>query len=145
MLWYTHAIVGAAAGTLIFGPDSDPITVGICAASALLPDIDLPSSKLGSSCGALSSFTNLIFGHRTITHSLLGLGSFMMLFGLFLPHNYLNLIAVGYISHLVADMLNPAGIPIFWPITKRFSIPFVRTGGILEYLLIGVIIVFVFM
>jgi len=138
MLWYTHAIAGATAGALAFkGTDNLVLTAGICAVSALLPDIDLPASKVGGDHRAVSKTINFIFGHRTITHSLLGLGIFMALFNLFIPQKYLQMIAVGYISHLVTDMLNPAGIPIFWPIGKRFSIPLIRTGGVLEHVLLA--------
>lgn len=137
MLWYTHAIAGAAAGALVFkGSDNLAITAGICAVSALLPDIDLPASKIGGNHKAVSKTINLIFGHRTITHSVLGLGLFMMLFNLFIPQKYLPMIAVGYISHLLTDMLNPSGISLLWPLSKRFRIPIVRTGGILEHVLL---------
>lgn len=34
---------------------------------------------------------------------------------------------IGYLSHLLADMLTPSGIPLFWPYRKRFRIPLINT------------------
>ena len=138
MLWYTHAVAGATAGALIFKDTNNLIlTASICAASALLPDIDLPASKVGGNHKAVSKTINFIFGHRTITHSLMGFGLFVALFSLLVPQKYLEMIAIGYISHLATDMLNPAGIPLFWPVKKRFGIPLIKAGGILEHVLLG--------
>lgn len=36
---------------------------------------------------------------------------------------------VGYLSHLVADMLTTAGIPLLWPIRWRFCIPVLGSKG----------------
>lgn len=37
---------------------------------------------------------------------------------------------VGELSHLFLDMLNPSGIPLLWPITrKRISLLPIQTGG----------------
>lgn len=46
------------------------------------------------------------------------------------------LVAAGYFSHLVADSLNPQGVPWLWPLRVRLGLPFVQTGGLLERLVL---------
>ena len=48
------------------------VNVGVLAVGSLLPDIDHPSSYLGKRHKMVSGVTNKAFGHRGITHSLLG-------------------------------------------------------------------------
>ena len=48
------------------------VNVGVLAVGSLLPDIDHPSSYLGKRHKMVSGVTNKAFGHRVITHSLLG-------------------------------------------------------------------------
>jgi inner membrane protein len=67
--------------------------------------------------------------HRGITHSLIGLA-----FATYAVHTWLGLygviFAVGYASHLFADMLTDRGVPLLWPLKQDFSIPTgFSTGG----------------
>uniref|UniRef100_UPI002F41F001 metal-dependent hydrolase n=1 Tax=Aeromonas sp. L_1B5_3 TaxID=1588629 RepID=UPI002F41F001 len=41
---------------------------------------------------------------------------------------------VGYLSHLLGDWLTPAGIPLFWPIKRRYRLPGwpLKSGGTIE-------------
>lgn len=34
---------------------------------------------------------------------------------------------LGYLSHIVADMLTPAGVPLLWPCRWRFRLPLLRS------------------
>jgi inner membrane protein len=71
--------------------------------------------------------------HRTFTHSILGFAAFMSVFSGM--HWYILLpAAAGYGTHLLADLLTPAGIPVFYPLSKNFKIPLVRTGSISDIL-----------
>ena len=45
------------------------------------------------------------------------------------------LIATGYLSHLLGDFVTIEGIPLFWPIKKKFGLRLFRTGGIVEGLI----------
>lgn len=53
-------------------------------------------------------------------------------------------IGAGYISHILADILNPAGVPLLWPIKKRFRVPLIRTGSFAEKMLFAVMTIFIF-
>lgn len=101
---------------------------------ALLPDIDHPSSTVGRPLFFISKPLARITGHRTVTHSLLGLS--LLLSCLYLTNSMTLFgkgIACGVASHLVGDFITKGGIPLFWPIKRRFSFPisFV-TGGLVE-------------
>lgn len=86
------------------------------------------------------------FGHRGITHSLLALGLTVALGELpFLPWHWLHLgflIGWGYASHLLADALTKQGIPLLWPLDRRFGFPPFRllrltTGTFTEYAIVA--------
>jgi membrane-bound metal-dependent hydrolase YbcI (DUF457 family) len=42
------------------------------------------------------------------------------------------LISLGYLAHLVGDFVTIEGIPLFWPIRKKFGLRLFRTGGTIE-------------
>ncbi|AYA40468.1 metal-dependent hydrolase [Xenorhabdus nematophila] len=100
--------------------------------ASLLPDIDHPSSTLGRLFRFISIPIAKLCGHRGFTHSLLALIVGMTLFQTEIPSNwpiptdFIHAMVVGYISHLIADMLTPAGIPLLWPLRTRFCIPIIR-------------------
>jgi len=86
------------------------------------------------------------FGHRGITHSLLALGLLVALGELpFCPWHWLHLgflIGWGYASHLVADALTKQGVPLLWPLDRRFGFPPFRllrltTGTFTEYAIVA--------
>jgi hypothetical protein len=90
------------------------------------------------------------FGHRGITHSLLAFGLLVALGELPLfPWHWLHLgllIGWGYASHLVADALTKQGVPLLWPLDRRFGFPPFRllrltTGTFTEYALVAVLTV----
>lgn len=99
--------------------------------TCLLPDIDHPKSLLGQRLKWLSIPITKVFGHRGITHSFLGIvgGSIFLSSNLLsqiiilIPVDFIHAMIVGYISHVVADMLTPLGIPLLWPYRRRFCIP----------------------
>lgn len=115
--------------------------------AGLLPDIDEPNAMLGRgswmprSLGPLARAFGAVIslpfrlvgmvlkgtlGHRGGTHSLAMSVIFTLIFGipitLFLGPSFDWLIWTiwfGFISHLVADMLNPSGVPLFWPLQSK--------------------------
>lgn len=100
--------------------------------SSLIPDIDHPKSFLGQRLKWLSVPISKIFGHRGITHSLLAITACYIFICSSLspqtiiinvPADFIHAMIVGYISHIIADMLTPAGVPLLWPYRRRFSIP----------------------
>ena len=157
------SLVGQVTGTPLSGPllttpMSEPATLSILvikglfyfavAIGGLTPDIDNARSTLGQKLGIISKEIMRHFGHRTIMHSLIGLGLFTALsFGAQqlvvhylatrLPDQYpVHLIdgskaiwlalVLGYVLHLFADSLTEEGIPIFWPAKWHLGIPPIR-------------------
>ncbi len=96
---------------------------------SILPDIDHPKSYLGNKFKLISNFIFYIFGHRTFTHSLL------ILFIIYIIYVYLNFfvllinkniilgIYIGYISHIISDMITYNGVYFFWPYKYKIRFP----------------------
>lgn len=86
--------------------------------TSLLPDIDHPKSVLGQRLRWIAIPIARAFGHRGFTHSLLAIAGGMALFQLDVPRSWpipadaLHAMIIGYFSHLLADMLTPAGVPL---------------------------------
>ncbi|MER2046097.1 MAG: metal-dependent hydrolase [Pantoea agglomerans] len=101
--------------------------------TCLLPDIDHPKSLLGQRLRWLSHPIARAFGHRGFTHSLLAIAAGLWLFQINLPRSspippdVLQGLTLGYLSHIVADMLTPAGVPLLWPCRWRFRLPILRS------------------
>jgi inner membrane protein len=154
----THAVFGIAAlagAALATGADPPAYVYPAAVAAAWLPDIDNPRSTLGNGLNRLKNPTlNLLsrpvswalrttsfvllrtVGHRTMTHSLVGVLLFSLLVFLFLgrfPNLTIALLA-GYASHVLADALNTRGVPLLWPMGKLFRLlpGGVRSGGVVE-------------
>lgn len=132
MLWQTHLAGGLIAGTLV---GVNPAGIAIAGLSALLPDIDSPKSYLGSKIKPVSALLSLTVGHRGILHSLLATGAIYWISTLLIPE-YSIYVLVGYFSHLILDSFNPQGVPLLWPLSFQFRIPLVRTGSVVEKILV---------
>lgn len=110
--------------------------------TCLLPDIDHPRSTLGQRFRWISQPIARAFGHRGFTHSLLAVLGGIALLKFNLPHDWpvpgdaLHGMVLGYLSHIAADMLTPAGVPLLWPCRWRFRLPILtpRAGNQLERL-----------
>lgn len=150
----THSLCAAAAWIWLYRSGAVPETVSVglwggiplAVLGGALPDIDHPRSWLGRRLSLIAVPLAALIGHRGLSHSLLavvGLGllweklrldavlaaSAMPSAGLLLP------LLTGYLSHVLADALTPAGVPLLWPWRRRFGAPLVRTGGVVEWLL----------
>lgn len=133
MLWKTHVLGGLIAGALLIPltTEATPTLVAISGASALLPDIDTSSSKLGRAFYPISRLLESVLGHRCFLHSLGAVAALFILLQIFFPSLAVP-VAAGYLSHIVLDVFNPQGVPLFYPLKSRFSIPLTQTGGIGE-------------
>lgn len=104
------------------------------ALTCLLPDIDHPKSLIGRQVRCLSVIISKAFNHRGFTHSLLAIIVCRTLFisslssHLIIPLDLAHAMLVGYISHIFADMLTPAGVPLLWPCSWRFHVPILNSG-----------------
>ncbi|PPI88794.1 metal-dependent hydrolase [Candidatus Pantoea edessiphila] len=101
--------------------------------SCLIPDIDHPNSLIGQKLRWIAQPISLTFGHRGFTHSLLALiilwlSKFTFFKNLVIPDDIFQGIILGYFSHIIADILTPAGVPLFWPYRKRFRFPIINNN-----------------
>ena len=136
-----------------------------CVIGSLIPDMDQSENRLwdllpgGDLLGKF--FRKLFLGHRSISHSLLGIFLYYQFFSWLLP-KFLNTLfinplivlsalMIGLISHLLADSLTEEGIPLFFPFGFKVGFPpihswRIKTGGWFEKLVIfpGIIIYLVF-
>jgi inner membrane protein len=129
MMGVTHALAGALVGLAAGG------WAGAAAGAlgALLPDIDHPHSIAGRRSGVLGGAVRLVVGHRGALHSGLAVAVVLALGwslgGLWWAG------ALGYASHVGLDMLTASGVPLAWPWRQRVRLIGLRTGGIIERLL----------
>jgi inner membrane protein len=133
MLYKTHIAGGIIAGLLV---GFNPVGIIISGASSLLPDIDSPHSFAGRRIWPISALIQHTAGHRGCFHSLLA-AVIIYFFSIILIPKYALYIFVGYLSHLFLDALNPEGVPLLWPLDYRLRIPVVRTGSVIEKLLMA--------
>lgn len=131
------------------------VAVGANLIGGLTPDIDQPTADLwrrlpaGSVIGRI--ITPLLGSHRYISHSFLGIAVFgwvakfllQKMGGILLVD--MNIVwtafMIGFISHIVIDMLTQEGVPWLFPIPIRFGLPplkilRLKTGGVAERTLI---------
>lgn len=136
--WVAAARLGGMAG-------DDALALGAAMAGSLLPDIDHPSSWLGRRLWPVSKPLSMLIGHRGLTHSLLAVVGGLMLFQMVQPSplvaRLVEPLVVGYLSHLAADALTPAGVPLLWPVKRRFGLALCATGGVMELLVVGLALV----
>ncbi len=100
----------------------------------LFVDIDMPESTIGRRVWLFSKLTNFIFGHRGLLHSFLVPVLFYCIFAFFGMKEVAIAVVFGYASHLVMDMITPAGICPFYPVKWRIHGP-IKCGSFLEYFL----------
>ena len=148
-------VAALAGASLIAGTEPPLYAYPAAVAAAWLPDVDNPHSTLGNGLSRLknpalnvitrpmswalkaTSFTLVrTVGHRTLTHSLLGVALFTLLVWLLLgayPNLLLALVA-GYASHVFADALNTRGVLLLWPLGRPFRLlpGGIRSGGAAE-------------
>lgn len=141
MMAMSHVVIGGSAWGLAVATGvgtHDPRAFALAIFGSLLPDIDHPKSWLGRKVPFLSVPISALFGHRGITHSLLAIS--FWLFVMTTQPGWMGLpLALGYLSHLLADSLTPAGVPLLWPVKKRFGVSVCTTGSPAETLVVAVV------
>ena len=107
------------------------------AVGSVLPDIDLETSYIGCRIPILPKFINRVFGHRGFTHSILCMVCCSFLLRI-IPW-YLEIIlfafCVGYLSHLILDMLNSVGVPLFYPYKKKIRIAWISSDSPIQWVI----------
>jgi len=133
----------------------------------IAPDVDQPTAPfwrnlpIGNIFGKF--FGKLLGGHRFLSHSILGLFLFGVLWRLLLhilqpsfPNLDMEIIwwafMIGFISHLIMDTFSKEGVPWLLPIPIKFGIPPIRsfrmtTGGLIEKFILfpGLILLNIFL
>lgn len=121
----THLLLGLAAGVAIaaLAPLDVGLRVGVIAAGGvggLLPDIDHPRAIISGYLPGVGHSIRMIVSHRGPTHTLAFVA---LLCGLLVmassPIWAVTAFAAGLISHIAADMLTPAGVPVLLPLSHR--------------------------
>jgi inner membrane protein len=123
--------------------------VATAALGSLLPDIDLPTSAVGRPLFPIAKALNEQIGHRTLTHSFIGIFLLLLILSplVFLDSLILWALVIGYVSHLLIDTVNKAGIELLYPShlrawflsDERYRIV---VGSREEFILLAVLLVF---
>ncbi|HTW29331.1 MAG TPA: metal-dependent hydrolase [Acetobacteraceae bacterium] len=148
MLAGSHLAVGLAAWVwaaphLGLSP-VDPAALALAAAGALLPDIDHPRSWVGRRAWPISRPLAALIGHRGVTHSLLAVvACAAALRWQGFSRAVSTPLVVGYMSHLAADLLTPAGLRLAWPARRSWAVPLCRTGSPVEPLIVVALVAWV--
>ncbi len=142
MLYKTHLAFGFLAGLFaikFFNPDNQLLFMTIVLFGSIFPDIDHPESKLGRKAKIFS----FLFEHRGFFHSFIFLILVDIILFLFLKQYLILIYAfnIGFISHLIADMVNHMGIMPLHPFSKFRIKGFIKTGALMETLLFFILII----
>lgn len=139
----THIIGGISASLAYayFSSSNPLILTGAGIVGALIPDICHGGSKIGRQLPILSKIINLIFGHRSFTHSLLFLVIITFLMNTFLSYETVTAgLIVGMVSHYILDMGTRSGIQLFFPLDFRVRFPLTtKTGSMVENLIFSLL------
>jgi len=147
MTYKTHLSTGLLFSSIVFLVLMDiqysPILILSLAISTIIgsssPDLDTPTGELWDKIpagGVLSRLIKPVFigGHRHLSHSLIGFVLFAGLFYLILSlipdlpvlhATYFLLLAyaIGYASHITADLFTEMGVPLLFPLGYHLGIP----------------------
>ncbi len=123
----THIAFAESLYLLILTPSGVPLSwrsAAFTALVAILPDIDLPTSWLGRVFFFISRSLERVFGHRTLTHSLLlTLVITAIIYAaekatFVYPHTT-SLFLMAYVSHILLDSCTVQGVKMFYPVSSR--------------------------
>ena len=127
MMKRSHALIGAAAGVALADATGASMVAGgiVASLAALLPDIDHPHATVGRLLPRW--WHRLTPGHRGPTHSLAWCAALALV--VYAVHNAVTgevaspllalLVLAGSLSHVLADGLTVAGVPLWWPFRRR--------------------------
>jgi inner membrane protein len=145
MMAGSHVVLGAAAWIAVAPhlgmPALAPLPLGLAVAGALLPDIDHPKSWVGRRLRPVSTVIAKLLGHRGLTHSIVaaaGCAWLLLRHGVAVAE--VSPLVVGYLSHLAADLLTPAGLRLAWPLKGTWALPLCRAGSPFEPLVVALLL-----
>lgn len=145
MMAGSHVALGVAAWLVAAPhlglPAVAPACLGLALLGSLLPDVDHPKSWLGKRLAPFSSGVAAALGHRGVTHSALAVAA--CIWGLLrggAPRWVVDPLAVGYLSHLAADLLTPGGLRLAWPLRRTWALPLCKAGSPFEPLVVALLL-----
>lgn len=147
MLYRTHLAtsLNIAIPALYLSNELSLLTLTGVGLGSLLPDLDTSNSFIGRRLKIISYPLSRIVKHRGLLHSLTPV---ILIFdlGVFFKSLFIESIGLGYLLHLVSDTFSESGIKWFLPFyNKDFRMPLsimrYKTGGIKEYVILGISIV----
>ena len=101
--------------------------------SSFIPDIDIPTSKIGRKFKIFSFLANKIFEHRGFFHSIIFiLIIYSTLFFLFDLKNLAVFVSIGIFSHLFLDSFTKEGVAFLSPFYNKRISGFITVGSLLE-------------
>lgn len=113
------------------------IYVYFCYIGSLAPDIDMKNSYISKLLPRVYKCFGSKLRHRGLTHSLVFLYFLGEIFNSLIKYTDNNIVFIllssgfflGYISHLILDIITKEGIEIFYPITINFSLLPIKTSS----------------
>ncbi|WP_227936325.1 metal-dependent hydrolase [Alkalihalobacillus deserti] len=142
----THILGGIAAAVIwqkYFNiPIQDPIYFYSAAiVGSIIPDICHPKSIIGRRVPILSRAFSKIFGHRSLSHSLLFMVLLYLLFQQLTFYGATSIeigLLVGVGSHILLDAMTVQGVKFLYPINMKIRLPlYVRTGSLIGETLVA--------
>jgi len=130
MLARTHLFFGIFLGLIfvkLIEMHNPILFVVVAAIAALIPDADHQNSKIGR-WFIFSRFMK----HRGFLHTIFAVILFAFILLLFNAGIYILAFVIGYLSHLIIDMLTYQGIALIHPFSKTRIKGFIKTGKIQE-------------
>lgn len=121
----THLLIGLSIGCVIAdqAPLNLPLRAGVIAAAAiaaLIPDVDHPRAIISGYLPGVGHAARLVVSHRGATHTAIFAAAIVaLLLVVAAPMHIVMAAGAGVVSHLAADMLTPAGVPLLMPVSRR--------------------------
>jgi len=109
---------------------------------SIFPDIDESSSKIFKKLKPFSYLASL-FGHRNIFHTIYFPVAIALVLFIFNLKLLSIAVLIGYLLHLLLDMISKKGIALFYPLSKRRVRGFIKVGSLIENLMFVVLIVLI--
>lgn len=137
---YTHIALSLVIFLTLYGLMDIPLLPGalIMTIGAILPDIDSPYSTINKFI-PMGSAISIFFKHRGITHTIIAAAIWACIIWLILGIKYAGIFFLGYMLHLLGDLLTPSGVKVLYPIKKEsYSLNLIRTGSPEEYLILAI-------
>lgn len=121
----SHLMLGLAVGVAVaaIAPADTVLRAATIAAGGfggLLPDIDHPKAMISKYAIGIGGAVRLVANHRGPTHTIIFVAALIgLLYLIGAPQWVIAAGAGAMVSHLLADMLTVAGVPLLMPITRR--------------------------